>query len=129
MRGLSTEKTNKNGMPTNTGKPETSIKSGDVGTRQTSRQEMNQNQEKLTPDIFYRAVSTDELMSIRQAGKFVLGSGELFITQDLAWVQRYASTSHAGQYDYILEITTQPSTIAWLLEGITVCKNIYTSYF
>ena len=67
------------------------------------------------PEIFYRAVSTEELMRIQQTGKLVLQSGELFITQDLAWVRQYARISRAGQYDYILEIITQPNTIAWIL--------------
>jgi hypothetical protein len=75
---------------------------------------MNQISKALTPDIFYRAVSTEELMSIRQVGKLVLKGGELFITQDLAWVQRYARASRAGRYDYILRIATQPSTVSWL---------------
>lgn len=75
---------------------------------------MNSEQEKLVSDIFYRAVSETELKHIQQAGKLVLESGELFITQELAWVRRYARTSKAGRYDYLLKITTQAGTVNWL---------------
>ena len=76
---------------------------------------MNSGQQTPMPEIFYRAVSEDELLRIQQqSGKLVLESAELFITQNLGWVERYARTSRAGRYDYILEITTQPSTIEWI---------------
>ena len=65
---------------------------------------------------FYRAVSADELIAIRQAGGLVLNGTEIFITQDLKWVEDYVRRSKAGRYDYILEITTDQGTKDWILK-------------
>lgn len=74
---------------------------------------MNHNHDE-SAEIFYRAVSADELIAIRQADGLVLVYTELFITQDLGWVEDYAHRSGAGRYDYILAIITQPGTTDWL---------------
>ena len=65
---------------------------------------------------FYRAVSAEELIAIRQAGGLVLNGTEIFITQELKWVEDYVRRSKAGRYDYILEITTKPGTMDWILK-------------
>ena len=73
------------------------------------------NQDESQAEIFYRAVSTNELIVIRQAGGLTLERAELFITQDLEWVEDYVRRSKAGDYHYILAITTQSGTTDWLL--------------
>ena len=76
---------------------------------------MNHNPDEPQAEIFYRAVSADELIAIRQTGGLVLMQTELFVTQDLKWVENYVRRSKAGHYDYILAIITQPGTTDWLL--------------
>ncbi len=76
---------------------------------------MNHNPDEPQSEIFYRAVSADELIAIRQAGGLALMQAELFVTQDLEWVEDYVRRSKAGPYDYILAITTQPGTLDWIL--------------
>ena len=67
-------------------------------------------------EYFYRAVSADELIAIRQGGGLVLNGTEIFITQDLRWVEDYVRRSKAGRYDYILEIITNQGTIDWIFK-------------
>ncbi|MBI1926692.1 hypothetical protein HYR99_20925 [Candidatus Poribacteria bacterium] len=76
---------------------------------------MNHNPDEPQAEIFYRAVSADELIAIRQVGGLILERAELFITQDLEWVENYVRRSKAGHYDYILAIITQVGTTDWLL--------------
>lgn len=47
---------------------------------------------------FYRAVSAAELIAIHQTGGLVLTGTEIFITQELEWVEDYARRSKAGHY-------------------------------
>ena len=67
-------------------------------------------------EYFYRAVSAEELIAIRQAGGLVLNGTEIFITQELEWVEDYVRRSKAGRYDYILEITTNQGIMDWILK-------------
>ena len=76
---------------------------------------MNHNPDESQSEIFYRSVSVDELIAIRQAGGLALMQAELFVTQDLEWVENYVRRSKAGPYDYILAITTKPGTLDWML--------------
>jgi len=76
---------------------------------------MNHNPDEPQSETFYRSVSADELIAIRQVGGLILERAELFITQDLEWVEHYVRRSKAGHYDYILAIITQPGTTDWLL--------------
>jgi hypothetical protein len=76
---------------------------------------MNPKPNDSQSEIFYRAASAEELVAIRQTNGLVLVQTELFITQDMEWVAEYVRRSKAGNYDFIVAITTQQGTTDWLL--------------
>ena len=76
---------------------------------------MSHNPDDSQSEHFYRAVSADELIAIRQTGGLVLDRTEMFVTQDLEWVEDYARRSKAGDYDYIVAIVAERGTTDWLL--------------